>query len=210
MSIFNFFNKKNEKTNAAVEMLPVLEKEEPSVEMTDESKSDPDNNGKDKKTLTVSCLTGWPIDMIYGYLHKNYEEKGFNDAIVKSDLAFRDMNMNIIKKKILVTFKEVNLNYDVMTRDFESRIETCKAAGLLTTLLDLETQMSIIRTHKSELEQLERDFRNDADDTSVPLQSYNCGFIRGIATVTMTVSHKNLNMGQATSISPYTQQIASA
>jgi hypothetical protein len=40
--------------------------------------------------------TGWPIDVIYGYLHKNYESKGFDDAMLKGDLAFRDMNMNLI------------------------------------------------------------------------------------------------------------------
>ena len=125
MNIFSFLNKKNENGNAAITMLPVLEKEEHPVETINKTNGEKDKDASENKTLTVSYATGWPIDIIYGYLHKNYEEKGFNDALVKNDLAFRDMNMSIIRNKILMTFREINLNYDVMKKDIETRMETC-------------------------------------------------------------------------------------
>lgn len=134
----------------------------------------------------MSYATGWPIDVIYGYLHKNYEQKGFDDALVKSDLTFRDMNINIIRNKILMVFREINLNYDVMKHDLQTRLDTCSAAGLLTTVSDIEKRMTIIDTHKSELCRLEDDFRNGRNEASIPLQSYECGFLRGIATITMS------------------------
>ena len=207
MSIFSFLNKKNESGNAAITMLPVI----------NESKHDDSANGQcneakdsDNKTLTVSYATGWPIDIIYGYLHKNYEEKGLNDAMVKGDLAFRDMNMSIIRNKILMVFREINLKYDVMRRDLETRISTCNAAGLLTTISELEKQMAIIDAHKAELEKLENDFRNNANEAFVPMQSYNCGFLRGIATIAMSSpqvnsADKTLNNGMVP-----TQQKATA
>ena len=148
----------------------------------------------DKKPLTVSYATGWPIDIIFGYLHKNNEEKGFNDAMVKSDLTFRDMNMNIIRNKILMVFREINLNYDVMKRDMEIRMNTCSAAGLLSTVSELEKAMSTINAHKAELKELEEDFRNNEKEASIPLQSYECGFLRGIATIALG------NAGKATTI----------
>ena len=207
MGFFNFLNKKSESANAAITMLPVLEKEEnlsnASVNVTEGETKKEDS---EKKPLTVSFATGWPIDIIYGYLHKNYEEKGFNDAMVKSDLAFRDMNMSIIRNKILMVFREINLNYDVMKRDIETRMETCTAAGLLTTLADLEKQMAIINTHKEELRQLEQDFRNNANEASVPLQSYDCGFLRGIATITMASTSRSATMPQSVVAPPLTQQ----
>ena len=122
MSIFGFLNKKKESCNTAITMLPVINEsghEDSANSQSNEAKD------SDDKTLTVSYATGWPIDIIYGYLHKNYEEKGFNDAMVKDDLAFRDMNMSIIRNKILMVFRETNLNYDVMRRDLETRINTC-------------------------------------------------------------------------------------
>lgn len=199
MRIFSFLNKKKENANAAITMLPVINGSEHEDSVNSQS-----NEAKkfENKTLTVSYATGWPIDIIYGYLHKNYEEQGLNDAMVKSDLTFRDMNMGIIRNKILMVFREINLNYDVTRRDFETKINTCNAAGLLTTVSELEKQMAIIDAHKAELAQLENDFRNNANEASVPVQSYNCGFLRGIATIAMSTpqrsnSHASLNMGIA-------------
>lgn len=211
MGFFSFLNKKSESANAAITMLPVLEKEEnlsnASVNVTEGEMKKEDS---EKKPLTVSFATGWPIDIIYGYLLKNYEEKGFNDAMVKNDLAFRDMNMSIIRNKILMVFREINLNYDVMKRDIETRMETCTAAGLLTTLADLEKQMAIINTHKEELKQLEQDFRNNAKEASVPLQSYDCGFLRGIATITMASTSRSATMPQSAMVPPLSQQRVTA
>ena len=186
MSIFNLF-KKEKRTESAF-VAPMFGQQELPSEPSAENVEEENDNKSDNKTLTVSYDTGWPIDVIYGYLHKNYEEKGFNDAMVKGDLAFRDLNMAIIRNKILMVFREINLNYDVMRRDLETRIETCTTAGLLTTLAELEKQIAIINAHKAELAQLEQDFRNNANEASVPLQSYDCGFLRGIATIAMSTT----------------------
>jgi hypothetical protein len=188
MNILSFLNMKKESDNAATTMLPVINESE-----HEDSANSQDNEVKESKkiTLSVSYATGWPIDIIYGYLHKNYEEQGFNDAMVKSDLNFRDMNMSIIRNKILMVFREINLNYDVIRRDFETRINTCNAAGLLTTISELEKQKAIIDAHKVELAQLEKDFRNNDNEASVPLQSYECGFLRGIATIAMSTPQQS-------------------
>lgn len=184
MSIFNLFKK--ESNTVGTILSPVFGQQELPSEQSSENVTVENDNKPSDKTLTISYATGWPIDVIYGYLHKNYEEKGFNDAMVKGDLAFRDLNIAIIRNKILMVFREINLNYDVMRRDLETRIETCTTAGLLTTLAELEKQIAIINAHKAELAQLEQDFRNNANEASVPLQSYDCGFLRGIATIAMS------------------------
>lgn len=45
-----------------------------------------------------------------------------------------------------MVFREINLNYDVMKRDIETRMDTCSAAGLISTVSELENQMAIITT----------------------------------------------------------------
>lgn len=181
MGFFNIFGKKSDEGKVMNISLPKAEPAEvKDVAVTQENKSE------EEKPLTVSYATGWPIDVIYGYLHKNYESKGFDDAMLKGDLAFRNMNMNLIKNKILMVFREINLNYDVMKQDLQTRIDNCNAAGLLTTVSELEKTMSTINAHKEELKQLEADFRNNANEASIPLQSYDCGFLRGIASIQMS------------------------
>ena len=193
MALFSIFNKKNENTNSVPLQLvtgnPVPSQEEVMNDAPVEKETDPD-----KKPLTVSYATGWPIDIIYGYLHKNYEQKGYDDAMLSSNLAFRDMNMKIIRNKILMVFREINLNYDAMKQDLETRTETCNTAGLLTTVAELGKQMSVINAHKKELAQLEDDFRNNANEASVPLMSYECGFLRGVSTIAMAGPTRNRTM----------------
>lgn len=188
MGLLRFLNKRSGGSNNVD--IPMAIPSEPQEEVLKsenvENMSDNRQDADIKKPLTVSYATGWPIDVVYGYLHKSYEEKGFSDAMVKGDLAFRDLNMSLIRNKILMVFREVNLNYDIMGQDLQVRINNCNAAGLLTTVSEIEKRMAIINAHKEELRQLEMDFRNNANEASIPLQSYNCGFLRGIATVAMS------------------------
>ena len=189
MGFFNIFSKKNSNENAVNISLSAAEPAEAkeSIENVPVAQTDDKSTGK---PLTVSYATGWPIDVVYGYLHKNYEDKGFADAMMKSDLAFRDMNLRLIRNKILMTFREINLTYDAMKNDLDTRIENCNAAGLLTNIAELNKQMSVINAHKEELAQLEADFRNNTNEASVPLMSYECGFLRGISTINMASPSK--------------------
>lgn len=186
MGFLNLFNKKSDNGGAQLSVsLPVIDPAEAKEEI--KSVEIPVTaHTNEEKPMTISYATGWPIDVIYGYLHKNYESKGFDDAMLKSDLAFRDLNMSLIKNKILMVFREINLNYDVMKQDLQTRIDNCNAAGLLTTVSELEKTMSTINAHKEELRVLEADFRNNANEASIPLQSYDCGFLRGIASIQMS------------------------
>lgn len=194
MNLFNFFNKK-EKPDMTI-ALPISELTQSSTIESKENGVSQDSESN--RPLTVSYATGWPIDIIYGYLHKNYEEKGFEDAMVKSDLTFRDMNLNIIRNKILMVFREINLNYDVLKNELETRIANCNAAGLLTTVSEIERNIAIVDTHRAELQKLESDFRNNTNEASIPLQSYECGFLRGISTIALSVANRT---GRATSFS---------
>ena len=203
MGIFSFI--KGKKGPAMVATLPVVDNlNADATDVVQQSNNEP----KDEKSLKISYATGWPIDVIYGYLHKNYEEKGFNDAMLRYDLTFRDMNMEIIRNKILMVFREINLNYDVMGSDYKSRIETCSAVGLLTEVSELEKKMTIIKTHKEELKQLEADFRNDSNEASIPLKSYECGFLRGIATIALSGTIKSTSMPEM--VTNYSESRASA
>lgn len=203
MALFNLFRSRKE-TNEAPS-LQALESVQVADSFGQGSEAETVNPTQStSSSLTVSYATGWPIDLIYGYLHKNYEEKGYSDAMLNSNLTFRDMNMSIIRNKILMIFREANLKYSGMKRDLDTRIETCNAAGLLTTVAELEKQMSVIVSHTNELAKLEEDFRNNANEASVPLMSYECGFLRGVSAIAMSAPAKALAVPQVSMPSFFT------
>ena len=68
MSIFNFLSKKDKSSSAAISMLPVMNQ----ADLSEDPANATVGTAPEAKPLTVSYATGWPIDIIYGYLHKNY------------------------------------------------------------------------------------------------------------------------------------------
>lgn len=109
MGIFNIFNRRSDNGAKLSVSLPVIEPTEAKEEIKSVETPVVAPTNKEKP-MTISYATGWPIDVVYGYLHKNYEDKGFQDAMLKSDLAFKDINMRLIRNKILMVFREINLN----------------------------------------------------------------------------------------------------
>ncbi len=138
MNIFDIFTKKHSDGQALTVAFPTAATAEAEEQVESAIAQE------EKKPLTVSYATGWPIDVVYGYLHKNYEGNGFEDAMVKSDMAFKDMNMKLIRNKILMVFREINLNYDVMKQDVKIRIDNCREAGLFTTVAELDKKIQLI------------------------------------------------------------------
>ena len=198
MNLFKFLkNQKEEGGQTSVPVLPAQTFSESNREEIEERELS-DRAVSNNTALSVSYATGWPIDLIYGNLHKNYEDRGYADAMLNSNLSFRDMNMSIIRNKILMIFREVNLKYNGMQQDLETRIQTCNAAGLLTTVAELEKQMSVILAHKTELTNLETDFRNNANEASVPLMSYECGFLRGVSAIAMSAPAQSTAVPEVT------------
>lgn len=185
MALFNLFKKKPMNSDHSL-IVPTEQEYEKELPEEVEALNNEEVNASTANSLMVAYTTGWPIDLIYGYLHKNYEEKGYADAMLNSNLTFRDMNMSIIRNKVLMIFREVNLRYDGMKRELETRIGICNAAGLLTSVAELEKQKALINAHKEELNKLEIDFRNNANEASVPLMSYECGFLRGVSAIAMS------------------------
>lgn len=133
------------------------------------------------KPLTITYGTGFPIDVVYGYMRKDYSEQGYNDAVTSPDLTFKDINKNIIQNKVLVVFKQVKLKYEVMITDMEQRVNACSEAGLVGTVQQLQRDKSVLLHHLDEVKRLEDKFRNGDVETISCLQTYEVGFLRGLA-----------------------------
>lgn len=133
------------------------------------------------KPLTITYGTGFPIDIVYGYMRKDYSEQGYNDAMTSPDITFKDINKNIIQNKVLVVFKQVKLKYEVMITDIEQRVNACSEAGLVGTVQQLQRDKSVLLHHLDEVKLLEEKFRSGDVETVNCLQTYEVGFLKGLA-----------------------------
>mgnify|MGYP006391486755 FL=1 len=171
MGVFDFFKRK--------QMLeePTLE-QEVLVDETNEEKSV--NN-----MITISYGTGKPIDLIYKFLKDDYESKGYDDALSNPDTSYREMNKSMIKSSLEVKFKQVHRKYEDDLRTIDFHINSRKEAGLVELVKELETKKEILLQHVKELNTMEQDFINEAPYMMGMLFSYERGFLRGLAALSL-------------------------
>ena len=80
MKILNLFSSKKV---ANSDVVPV------NADITDndqDSAMTADHPEKEKKSniVTIKWGTGMPIDVIYNYIHKNFEDDGYQDALIRT------------------------------------------------------------------------------------------------------------------------------
>ena len=171
MGVFDFFRRK-----------PVVE--QPTVEQNvlveDANEEKPVNN-----IVTITYGTGKAIDLIYNFLKDDYESKGYDDALTNPDSSYKEMNKAMIKSSLEVKFKQVRRRYEDDLRTIDFHINSRKEAGLIELVKELETKKEILLQHVKELNTMEQDFMNGAPYMMGMLFSYERGFLRGLAALSL-------------------------
>lgn len=172
MGIFNFFKKKQQEL-----VQPTIDQECLNNETKEEK--------KEQGFITISYGTGRPIDLIYNFLKDDYESKGYDDALTNPDTSYKEMNKSMIKSALEVKFKQVQRRYEDDLRKIDFHINSRKEAGLVELVKELETKKEILMQHVDELNTMEQDFINEKPYMMGMLYSYERGFVRGLAALSL-------------------------
>ena len=179
MGIFDFLKKRvvtSNDDNKQEQSLPEIKKED----FVDESAPIDSNN-----IVMINYGTGMPIDLIYNDLKEDYEQKGYEDALCNPDMSYKEMNQSIIRHNIEIKFEQVILKYNDDLRDIDFHIESRAQAGLVDVVKQLKTKRETLQKHVDKLHEMETDFRNKAPYMMGVLLSYERGFLRGLAALSL-------------------------
>ena len=175
MTLFNWFGKKpveNEQT--------IPEVVEPIQEQNNEQGS-PQENEEKKKIITITWGTGMPIDVIFNFIHKNFEEEGFQDALVNCDITYRDTKEKIIRNDLEMLFRRIILKYKGDIRIINVKIENAHKALALGAAADLEALRATYEEHLAEIQEMQTQLEADDPKMTTMIESYRRGFLKGIA-----------------------------
>ena len=135
--------------------------------------------------VTITYGTGKPIDLIYNFLKDDYESKGYDDSLTNPDTSYKEMNKSMIRSSLEIKFKQVHRKYEDDLRTIDFHINSRKEAGLVELVKELETKKEILLQHVKELNTMEQDFINEAPYMMGMLFSYERGFLRGLAALSL-------------------------
>ena len=184
MALFNLFNDKKV-ANSDVDMTPVEinEGQDANSENENTVEAPKEENGK-KNLITITWGTGMPIGVIFNFIHKNFEEEGFQDALVNSDIAYRDIREKIIRNDLEMLFKRIILRYKRDVRELEFKIDNARKAYALSAAAQLDSLKQTYEEHLSEIEEMQDLLLIDDPKMTTMIESYRRGFLKGITAAT--------------------------
>ena len=180
MGLLNLFKKKEIIQESNLETkndLPEI-KEEDFINNTDPSIND-------NSIYTGEFNSKLPIDIIYGFLKENYENKAYNDALTNPDKSYKDTNIEIIRSNLEVKFKQVLLKYEDMLREINFHIQSRGQAGLTDIVELLKSKKETYEKHVEELKKMKQDLDKEELYMIGIFKSYEVGFKRGLASLSL-------------------------
>lgn len=144
-----------------------------------------------QKIVTIKWGTGMPIDVIFNFIHKNFEEEGFQDALVDSDICYRNAKEKIIRNNLEMLFKRIILCYKKNIREVEVNIGNARQALALGAVSNLEALLKTYEEHLQEINEMQEQLDANDPKMTTMIESYRRGFLKGITALTQNFINNN-------------------
>ncbi|MCM1443613.1 MAG: hypothetical protein NC083_08820 [Muribaculum sp.] len=177
MSLFSFIRKPNPIEDVTSVSNDNAELTRPEIIESDFIDTKDPNEGR----TNLNYATGFPIDKIYEYIEKDWQDEGFQDALNNPDLAFLTTKTEIIRQGLIHRFDLVSLSYTNNIRYAQEKIKTLSALGMLTTMEKFDSLIKTCNEHLEKIESLKESFKKEDPSLMCMIESYKQGFMLGVA-----------------------------
>lgn len=182
MGLFSFFNRN--KGNGQTE---IPSKESPDIpENVFIEKENKNQDNSNERNDTQATDNG--INLLYQFLERNHEGKGYDDALINPDSSHLDQNIEALKNELGRTIKKVKTFYQDFITETNFHITSRSRSGLVDTVEELNMKKSIAESHIKKVIEIEEDAKNNKGDGQGIVMSYTKGFKNGLA----AISHHNI------------------
>ena len=182
MKLFSLFNSKKV---ANSDLDPVNFDNGQDVNEEEQIPMEETKDEEKKNLITITWGTGMPIDVIFNFIHKNFEEEGFQDALVNSDITYRDTKVKIIRYNLEMLFTRITLRYKSDIRMVDSKMDNAREAFALGAVAKLDSLKHTYEEHLTEIENMKELLDADDPKMTTMIESYRRGFMKGVTAATL-------------------------
>jgi len=169
MSIFNFLNRGRYEDKPAAEAPPLPEIDEKVfVEPKPAEPVPPGDNN---------------IMLLYAFLDRNHEAKGYDDALLNPDTSHMDQNLSALKNELVRTIGKVKTFYEDFIRETDFHILSRGRSGMVDIVEELEMKKQIALGHMERVTTIAEDTVREEGECKGILISYARGFKNGLAAI---------------------------
>jgi hypothetical protein len=175
MGLFRFFNRNGKHAqNGLEENLPEI-REDTFIEKENSE------NGVNKVNLQSQAQFG--ITQLYEFLDKNYESKGYDDALVNPDTTHLEQNIAALKNDLERSIRKVKTFYEDYIREINFHISSRSRIGMVDTVEELQAKKEKAEDHIKQVAEIEEQAKNNQGVGYGIIISYSRGFRNGLAAI---------------------------
>lgn len=181
MGLFSFFNRKNGHSNGvdlngkngvALPDIPenvFIEKDKPLNDKNEESKA--------------NQISETGINLLFQFLERNHESKGYDDALVNPDATHLQQNIDALKNDLERTIRKVKTFYEDFIREINFHIASRSRSGMIDTVEELTVKKETAEQHIKQVLEIEEEAKNNKGVGQSIVISYTRGFKNGLAAI---------------------------
>lgn len=139
----------------------------------------------------INYGTGCPIDAIYAFITRDYEDQGFQDALVNADLSYRTAKEQILRNSLKSLFNQVKMRYTDDIRKIKVQQHTAEEQMINSAVEMLKAQIETYESHMAEIKKMEENLEKNDASMTLMIESYTRGFLRGVSAQSMGFIPKN-------------------
>jgi hypothetical protein len=173
MGLFSIFNRKDHQNGFGDNLLEIPE--ETFIE-----KETPEKNQSEDNQVTQT-KTG--ISLLYEFLDKNYESKGYDDALINPDITHLEQNITALKNDLSRYIRKVKTFYEDAIREINFHISSRGRSGMIDTVEELTVKKEIAESHIQQVMEIEDQAKDNQGVGHGIIISYTKGFKNGLAAI---------------------------
>jgi len=178
MGLFSFFNRKNGNAvhlNGADSAHKISENAQGVFVETDK--------GLNADSAENNHSSEHGINLLFHFLEKNYEKKGYDDALMNPDNTHLEQNIAALKNELERTIRKVKTFYEDFIREINFHISSRSRSGMVDTVEELNAKKETAESHIRQVLEIEQEANENRGVPQGIVLSYTRGFRNGLAAI---------------------------
>jgi len=181
MGIFNFLNKnKSFEDSTSTPIITNIQQEKPDIP---ERIFIANENVSPTPEASTQQIVDNNINLLFSFLDRNHENKGYEDALVNPDVHHLNQNLDALRNELIRTVNKVKTFYEDFIKEIDYHIDSRSRSGMVDTVEELKMKKEIAENHIRKVLDIEASAINNTGDSQGILLSYAKGFRNGLAAI---------------------------
>ena len=123
------------------------------------------------------------IELLFDFLDKNHEAKGYDDALINPDNSHLEQNILALKNQLERTIRRVKTFYEDFIKEIDFHIDSRARSGMVDMVDELKMKRGIAESHIQKVKEIEEEALNNIGDSQGMIISYTRGFRNGLSAI---------------------------